>query len=500
MPRASKADRWLWLVFGLLIALLAAHAIGVVQDYAASIASPIEGDYGEGIVWQQAALMLGPRAYSRSVALPFVVFHYPPVYHLIVRAVAGSDPNLLANGRLVSAVASVSLAPLVACLVLVCVVPPGCRIGWPAIVTAAIAGLLVLCLHAVRTWGMYMRVDMVALALSLAGLLVGLLANGRFWGTLAGLLLCVLAVYTKQTQLPAGMALLLLAAFRNPRGAIPAAAIAGAAGVGALLWLQLVTDGGFWQNIIGYNQNRLALIQAYWVFWPERSGAPLMFLMPIAALVILSALVRGGPGPALKGLRSADRAAASRAGLLLCFALSSAFLPFTTLKSGSNYNYLLEWLSLGCVLIGILFHSLAFDGNTSRVSAYAAATVILLTTATLPLREMDDEPDPVELARHRQLVARFAEAGKPILSENMTLLMQAGKSVVAEPAIVTELAERGQWDEAPLLAMIHEHQFAFIATTGYANRRTENVDAAIHQSYPRLEAVEDRFLLHLPPE
>jgi hypothetical protein len=40
------------------------------------------GDYGEGIVWQQALLIPGPRMYGPIDHLPFIVFHYPPVYHL----------------------------------------------------------------------------------------------------------------------------------------------------------------------------------------------------------------------------------------------------------------------------------------------------------------------------------------------------------------------------------------------------------------------------------
>ena len=35
------------------------------------------GDYGEGIVWQQALLIPGPRMYGQIDHLPFLVFHYP---------------------------------------------------------------------------------------------------------------------------------------------------------------------------------------------------------------------------------------------------------------------------------------------------------------------------------------------------------------------------------------------------------------------------------------
>ena len=87
-----------------------------------------------------------------------------------------------------------------------------------------------------------MRVDMLAITLSMMGLLVGAWSNGRFWGTTGALLLCVAAVFTKQTQLPAGVAVFLIALLRNPRGALGAAAVAGAVGLGAL-GLMEVADG-----------------------------------------------------------------------------------------------------------------------------------------------------------------------------------------------------------------------------------------------------------------
>src|SRR5471030_2707820 len=107
------------LLLGGLLALLSLHVACVCLDFVASIRYPFELDYGEGIVWQQAALIPGPRMYGSSQELPFIVFHYPPLYYLFVRAAAFFMPDMLSGGRLVSAVSAVLIAPLVASLVLV---------------------------------------------------------------------------------------------------------------------------------------------------------------------------------------------------------------------------------------------------------------------------------------------------------------------------------------------------------------------------------------------
>jgi hypothetical protein len=71
----------------LLIAGLLYFAWAEVRRARAVLAYPFGVDYGEGIVWQQALLIPGPRMYGSIDHLPFLVFHYPPVYQLASRAV-----------------------------------------------------------------------------------------------------------------------------------------------------------------------------------------------------------------------------------------------------------------------------------------------------------------------------------------------------------------------------------------------------------------------------
>lgn len=486
-------ERIVLAVLGVLLVFLGLHALGAILDFRAGIGSPIELDYGEGIVWQQAALIPGPRMYGNGQDLPFIVFHYPPLYYLFVHALAPLEPSLLAAGRLVSALATVLIAPVAAALVLTA--RPGRPLAAPDVMAAIATGLLILSLHAVRSWGLFMRVDMVAIVFGLAGLLAGARANGRFWGTALGLLLCTAAVFTKQTELPAGVAVFVVAFLRSPRTAFGAAAVAGLVGLGALGLLQAVTDGGFLHNIVGYNINRFSPQAAWRVFHAERGSILFAALMLLAAGATLSGL-SWRHGGLLVRLRQADRPMTVRVMLLLHFGLATLMLS-TAFKSGASFNYLLDWLCVGAVLSGVLLSDL----NDDRRRFVPVAFFLLIGVAFQPFRQLPDRALPEELAQQKTLVQRIAAATKPVASENMTLLMQAGKPVIFEPAIATELALLGKWDETPLVEMIRSGGFAFMITTDNTpetSRRTPAVDAAMRQSYPRVEQAGPDLWLHFP--
>ena len=259
-PVRRRAHRISSILLFALLVFLGIHAFGAIRDFIVAIHYPYELDYGEGIVWQQAALIPGPRMYAPGAGLPFIAFQYPPLFYLVTRVVATFMPDLLSAGRLVSATAALSIVPLIGMLVIVAAPRSFKGRTLTAVTIAAAAGLLALSLHAVRTWGLFMRVDMIAVALGLAGVGTAAWSNGKLWGTTCGLLLCVASVYCKQTQLPAGIAIFLIVLLRRPRAALGAAAVAAATGLAVLGLLQWLTSGGFLENIIGYNVNRLAWV------------------------------------------------------------------------------------------------------------------------------------------------------------------------------------------------------------------------------------------------
>ena len=161
-------------ILGMLLVLIvrAAEYLG----YAArAITFPFELEYAEGIVWQQALLIPGPRMYGDITQFPFLVFHYTPVYHLVVRALAtlGIDP--LAAGRGTTAAATIAIAILAGAISSTAmrkIVPTNARI-----IGATLSSLMVFTYHPVQEWAVTMRVDMLAIAFSIAGVYLAILAG-----------------------------------------------------------------------------------------------------------------------------------------------------------------------------------------------------------------------------------------------------------------------------------------------------------------------------------
>lgn len=508
-PMTSMAGRRVAaILLAALLAVLTVHVAGVCLDFLAAYRYPYELDYGEGIVWQQALLIPGPHMYSASRTLPFIVFHYPPLFYLLTHLALLIQPDYLAAGRLVSSLCTLLVVPSVAGLVLIVTRPAHRRSGGLEIAIAIAVALLLLCLHAVRSWGMVMRVDMVAIAAAMAGLLVGAWADGRFWGTTLALLLCVAAVFAKQTQLPAGVAVFLFAVWRNPRGGLGAGLVAAAAGLGALGVMQFTTGGGFLFNIVAANINRIELRRAYWAFLAEHDSFPFMLLAVVAALWVTSSVLPSllqlrlpSTVRELSALRRGPPAPARRVLVLLHFTLATLMLS-TMLKAGGNYNYLLEWLCSGAVLTGVLLIDLARRATWRGLAFPVALLGLTIFAATLPERLKPDHVSAAEAAWQDAVIERIAAASKPVISDDMTLLMRAHKPVFYEPSIVTELASVGRWDETPLLQMFRNHAFAFVVVTsnipGGGDLRTPAVDAAIREAYPRVERVGPRFWILWP--
>ena len=476
-------------LIGLLVTLVLHSGYGLLSN-AASIGDPGEIDYAEGIVWQQAALVPGPSMYGTRPELPFIVFNYPPLYYLAARLAAAFMPDLLSAGRLVSAVSAIAIAVTVAGLVLAATPDSGRLRG----VCAAVAGLLAYNVHALRVWSLLMRVDTLAVALALAGVLVAARSNAGWRSTAAALLLCVAAVYCKQTELPAGLAVLAIASLRNPHAAAAAASVALVAGLAPLAGLQWVTHGGFLHNIIGGNINRVGLAYGLRTLAAEARSLPLALLTVYCGVRLIPRAVRWRAWVA----SLSDRVTAARAVLLLYLALSTLMLP-TICKSGGDINYFLEWLCLGAALTGVLLHDIMAHARGAPIFFATLCAAALVT----PVRFKADQPSPADQAVQDALLQRVKAADKPVASEDMVLLLRAGKTVMYEPAIVTELAAVGRWDERPLVAMIASGGFAFMLTEddapGDTPRRSPAVNEAMRAAYPVVELVSPSLWMHRPP-
>jgi hypothetical protein len=495
-----SARRIAIVAYGAVLLALVVH-FGFYLRYALNaVRYPFQLDYGEGIVWQQALLIPGQLMYGDITRFPFIVFHYPPLYHLAVRAGAALTGDALLAGRGISLTCTLLTGLFLAALAYDAIGSSAGQIARR--VGAAVAGLCVFCFWPVVFWSPYLRVDMLALMLSCLGLLLAGRSFRRPWLLYPAVLCFVLAVYTKQTSITAPLAVLPVVFMANRRLTFKAFGLGLLVGLLALLALIEMTHGGFIRHLVLYNLNRFSLSLAIWSIYEETLPHALFFLMALAGLIA--------------GWREhAARRATPEASLMAMLTLYLVLTSFTLIglgKTGGAQNYFIEWMCVWSVLIGILAAAslqriIGADVSLPErwyVPALLVPSALLLQVAALPSGFDFGGDNPQQMSERAAIVTMIRNAPSPVLSDDMVLLLKAGQTVPWEPSIFAELASTGRWDETPFVDMIAHHAFAFVITEAnpgdliYDTRFTPAVDAAIRQSYPRIEHLGGR-VLRLPP-
>lgn len=489
-----------------LLMLLAWHAFGLGLTLVRAIGYPFELDYGEGIVWFQMKQLLDGTAYGDIHRFGGIVFHYTPLYHLVTALVAATGIDELAAGRIVSAASTVAMMVLIGGIVrLVLVRSGGDRRA--ALLAAVIVALALLLCFAVKVWAPLMRVDMVAFALALGGVLCGLRAIERPGLITPAAIMMVLAVYTKQTMLCAPAALFLVLLLHRPRTAMTGILTCLVVGGVTLAGLVIATDGGFLRHIFLYNVNRLDPDRLNWIGLIVAGHFPLM----IAALA--------GVAVAFPALRRfvADRRGATpsdvMATVLILYLLLTTLSLLLILKSGSGVNYFIEWMAVLAIFAGIAVAPAverALDAGKiiPKGASFAGKLAVVALAAQafmLPNTRYKAEMFTMRVPGLTELEKRIRAADKPVISDDMVLLMRAGKPVVWEPAIFAELGSNGIWDQRPFVRLIEQQQFAFFVTNQvrgghlFNQRFNPPVAAAIERAYPNQERVAG-LTVHTPAQ
>ncbi len=229
-------------------------------------------------------------------------------------------------------------------------------------------------------WALLMRVDMLGLWLTFAGLAVfifGRTAAMRY----AAFVLFVAAMYTKQSLIAGAFACLVVAAILNLKQAIKFLLFTAALGALVLTLLVLATHGQVIRHLFLYNQNTFSLRRAIRLI-----NENMQLTLPLLALACAGAF-----GPLADAARAfqARRLAPLRARLLkstyrlalFTFAIHfvvSGIVSLTVGKAGANSNYLLEWNLSACTLAGLVMARLIWSWRAMRRVSSAAAVAYLL--------------------------------------------------------------------------------------------------------------------------
>ncbi|MEO5613128.1 MAG: hypothetical protein ABIT68_10370 [Sphingomicrobium sp.] len=480
---------------------------------AQTILYPFGIDYGEGIVWQQALRIAAGNAYGSIAQYPAIVFHYPPVFHVLSTATAtifGADQ--LVAGRTISFLSTLLIGGFAGLIVFRCVREEA---GAPAAaICALISSLVLLTMWPVMSRAPLMRVDMTAMAFSFGGVLLGIAALRRPILIHAAALCFVAAVFTKQTSVAAPAATFLtlwLVEPKRARAGLVTTVMGGLAGLGALIWS---TDGGFIRHVFLYNVNRFEAWRLQWIATALAVHCLYFWVAGVGAWRRIRDRWPAYRGASLAGIRAQRRAAPADAAwllILIYFTLATA-MSLMIAKSGSSLNYLIEWMCVLAVMVGLTMRDAASTAIGPPATAARLQSVDVLLTAILPaavamqaliLPAMPDVTTRASIADIRKLVEVVRVAERPVISDDMVILLRAGKGVEWEPAIFAELASKGMWDERPFVRLIEEHHFAFFITEGdrgdalFDSRYTPAVAGAIASAYP-VERHLAGYTLHLP--
>ena len=407
-----------------------------------AIAFPYQLDYGEGPILEIALRVAhGEPLYPPINQPPYVIASYEPVYYLLsALGVWIWGPNYW-FGRLVSLVSALAIA---ACVGLIVWRRSGHRFAsWLA------AGLILAMPHFL-VWSALMRIDMLALALSVGAFY--LFTRGR-WK--AGTLLFALGVFTRRTQVSAMVPAFL--DYRDQKGWRPAArALVVQVGLVAALMAGgvLVTRGGMFHQLFLHTASSLGKAwswQQLWsLLWVPGNPSP-MKLWPVYFVITAVGAIYC---LAARGQR-----------LLFIYFAAACVIFLTGGRIGSAHNYLMEPTAVGAMMFGVMWAELSRRPGWTRPAVMALGGAIALqmlwTDLHLPYTISLAQPR-VDPRASQYVIDRIKEAHGPVLCEDVGLTLQAGKEPPLMPFEFAQMARRGVLDPTPVFRKVREGGYALI--------------------------------------
>jgi hypothetical protein len=200
--------------------------------------------------------------------------------------------------------------------------------------------------------------------------------------------------------------------------------------------------------------------------------------------------------------------------MAVAYLAAATFFLILAGKSGSWINYYIEWFLAVSVFVGAamrpaanaVFPLKAFTGPDAAAFNLLVLLPVFVVSGALmapPIFKSDGINSASDEAQLKTLTTWIGEAKRPVISDNMVILREAGKEVMLEPAIVAELGSTGVYDEQALTRLIRDRQFAFFVTAGergeplFDERYRPAVAAAMYDAYPRVTKMAG-LTVHMP--
>ncbi len=294
-----------------------------------------------------------------------------------------------------------------------------------------------------------------SLALMFAVLALTLFETPTRTRVVVGSAVLLAALFTKQTTADAAIAALGFALLVQPRRGMLATALVGVVGACLLAAFIVATHGAFWLNVVAANTNRFELEQL--VTYLVNFTVVHLVLLVLAGAEWWAALRERKWSP-----------------WVLYFPIALAG-TLTVGKWGAGESYFLGAFAVTCVLAASRLARL-LGGIEPRHRLLAAALALqLLVLAHGPLTRIpglaDHGPQAMflgrpfaapELAELRELATLAATVPGPVLSEEPSIVLAAGKPVIGNATQLRNLYDQGRWDSTQLVADVEARRFGLV--------------------------------------
>jgi hypothetical protein len=433
--RGKPAERVLIIALELSLAAVALRCLAIFLGKI-PIAAPFQYDYEEGnILNALVRITQGATPYPDPHALPNIINPYgPAAYYLLVLPVKVLGLTFLYPRAMILGCA-MAIAGLISVEL---------RRTTRSTALALTFGLIYLTIPNVQKWAWLLRVDLLGIAFTIAGLIAFCWRFDRDRALVLAALLFAAGLLVKPTLIAAPAACFLaLIARRRFREAGTLAGIT-ATSVGLVMAIFAgVTHGAVLVDIFLSHPDPFSL-RAY------TDGLALM-LKASWPLVILASIA------------IAHDIAERRVSPPILWLLLATATATTAGKFGSSQNHFLEWNTSLCLAAGLGMHRVI---NLQARKVALAATAISVIAAGFVFRHPRYLAD-VNLQRGCPQAYEWVrtQSGSNLLSENVGALVLGNQRVwVSNPYVLAQLVEHAGWSDADLVRMVRARRFGAVIT------------------------------------
>ena len=422
-----------WVMAGCVVAA----ALLTIWHAASEARLPFQLDYEEGNILNAGVRIdAGQTAYPDPAAYPNVLDPYGPVGYYLVAECVRLDGLSFTLARMVMLGCGVLIAVLLVLLV---------REWTGSGILAAAFGLYFVANGVTRVWLPLLRVDMLAIALSLAGFWLCMRSSGRWW--MASGALFALALFVKYTALAAPAACVLYLLWRREfRRALLLAGTLAALCAAGLAAMQAATGGQFFFHMFRTHPDPYTFRRLLGIFIlvePSMVG-----LIPFLLAFFLTKARQQIPA------------------LMYLFCALGVVLA-TGGKAGSFINHFLEPIA-ACSIAGALGYQ-AWS-QSPRAPRMLPALACLLGVVALYLAgafTQDARAVPLQISGCAGVYKLVRESpAQMVLSENAGVVVLAGRvPEVSNPFVLNQLVRHRELPAEPLEAMVAERKFGMIVLT-----------------------------------